>query len=644
MTMQIRAIAIYSLDGERRDVRFALGRLNIVAGGSKTGKSALLDIVDYCWGRSECTVAQGEIRRSVSWFAVLFDRDGEGILVARRNPGPAAATSDDIHFERNAEDLPERDDGFTKNITADGLRLQLSILLGIPENLQVPEPGATRQPLAATSGQAIFFCLQAQDEIANRRLLFHRQGDQYIPQHIKDVLPYFVGAVDEDHYLNQRRLADARTRLRRLERDLADAEAAAGESSGAADRLLGEARRAGLIEFGETPADPTAVRQLLEVASAPRSATLAEFEESGTDLAELEENRRRLRVEMDGIREEIDEVKRFSKEAAGFETEAKEHEARLVSIGLVGATDADHGSCPLCASRLTVAVPSVEEIRRSLTVVERQLASVRRDSPRLQTRLADLETRRSTKEREIREAQARIAGRIAENERLRVQQDRLAEGARVAGRIAYFLENARTVSVGSQLREDVTRCRAQVSELQRLVDPEVTEERLAGSLSLIASYLAEYARHLDLEHSDHPLRFDRRNLTVVAESPEGPLPLGQMGSGENWVGYHVALHLALHRLLRLRRRPVPAFLILDQPSQAHYPPERDVGQVGGQDDEDQIAVARLFRLLWDYARELAPTMQVIVMDHFEVLDDWFRDATVERWRDGIKLVPLTWVR
>ena len=89
---------------------------------------------------------------------------------------------------------------------------------------------------------------------------------------------------------------------------------------------------------------------------------------------------------------------------------------------------------------------------------------------------------------------------------------------------------------------------------------------------------------------------------------------------------------------------MPAFLILDQPSQAHYPPERDVGQVGGQDDEDQIAVARLFRLLWDYAQELAPTMQVIVMDHFEVLDDWFREATVERWRDGIKLVPLTWVR
>ena len=48
MTLQIRSISIYSRGGERRDVKFRLGALNIVTGASKTGKSALLDIVDYC--------------------------------------------------------------------------------------------------------------------------------------------------------------------------------------------------------------------------------------------------------------------------------------------------------------------------------------------------------------------------------------------------------------------------------------------------------------------------------------------------------------------------------------------------------------------------------------------------------------------
>jgi hypothetical protein len=134
------------------------------------------------------------------------------------------------------------------------------------------------------------------------------------------------------------------------------------------------------------------------------------------------------------------------------------------------------------------------------------------------------------------------------------------------------------------------------------------------------------------------------NLTVVADTIDGPLALPQIGSGENWVGYHVAAHLALHGLFRARKRPVPAFLILDQPSQAHYPPERDVGEIDGKGDEDQAAVAQLYKLLYDYCAEHYPNIQIIVMDHVELLEDWFRESMVQRWRDGIKLVPVSWLR
>lgn len=70
--LQLSAIAIYAHHGERCEVCFELGKLNIVTGASKSGKSALLDIVDYCWGRTECTVPLGEIRKTVSWYAVFL--------------------------------------------------------------------------------------------------------------------------------------------------------------------------------------------------------------------------------------------------------------------------------------------------------------------------------------------------------------------------------------------------------------------------------------------------------------------------------------------------------------------------------------------------------------------------------------------
>jgi hypothetical protein len=345
------------------------------------------------------------------------------------------------------------------------------------------------------------------------------------------------------------------------------------------------------------------------------------------------------------LREEIAEVERLNREASAFEAEAKEQEARLVSIGLITEQAVSGDICPLCESHLTVPVPSVTDIQNSLHGIETQLASVRRDSPRLQGRLSQLESRRSNIEEQLRTVQRDLAERIQANEHLRIQQDQFTEQARVSGRIAYYLENVSAVRSDSQLRQAIDSLRAEISELEQVLDDDALQSRVDTALSLVNRDLTTYAASLGLEHGDNPLRLDRKGLTVVADTFDGPLPLSQMGSGENWVGYHVAAHLSLHRLFRLRNRPVPGFLMLDQPSQAHYPPERDEnGRVNGLADEDQAAVQQLFKLLWDYSREMQPGMQVIVTDHVELLDQWFHDAIVQRWRDGIKFVPQTWLR
>lgn len=646
MTLQIRSISVYSRDGERRDVDFTLGALNVVTGASKTGKSALLDIVDYCWGRAECTVPEGEIRKGVSWFAVHFDKDGEGILIARKNPGPAGRASDEIYFARGVDELPADPSGFQKNITGDGLKTQLSATLGISENIHVPEEGSTRQPLEASSRHAILFCLQAQDEIANRRLLFHRQGEQFFPQAIRDALPYFLGAVDEDHFLALKRYQDARTRLRRLEREYSEAQAITRDASNAARGLLLEARRAGLIAPDAQAEDASAVLALLREATAPQPMAFTPVDDPAADLTALDERRRSLLRQLQDLREEIADVERLSREASEFETEAREQEARLASIGLIADAGEDTGeTCPLCESHLAVPVPTVSEIRASLADVQTQLRSVRRDAPRLQERLAGLESRRADLNEQLRNVQGDIAKRVQDNERLRLQQHQFAEQARVAGRIAYYLENTAAVAEDSELPRKLEQLRAEIRELEAALDDDAAQERLMTALNLVGHDLTAFATQLGLEHGENPLRLDLKHLTVVADTDDGPLSLAQMGSGENWVGYHVAAHLSLHKLFRRRGRPVPGLLMLDQPSQAHYPPERDEGgRIDGLADEDQAAVRKLFSLLHQYCDELAPDMQIIVADHVELLDDWFRDSIAERWRDGIALVPQSWVR
>ena len=645
MTLQIRSISIYSRDDVRRDVNFKIGALNIVTGASKTGKSALLDIVDYCWGRDECTVPEGEIRKGVSWFVVHFDNDGEGILIARKNPGPAGTASDQIYFARGVDELPTDANSFQKNITSDGLRKQLSATLGISENIHVPEESSTRAPLEASARHAILFCLQAQYEIANRRLMFHRQGEQFVPQAIRDTLPYFLGAVDENQLLALRRYQDVRTRLRRLEREYAEAQAITRDGSRATRDLLDEARRGGLIAPDAQPDDANGVLALLRTATAPQPMVFSTVDDPEADLTALDELRRSLLREFQDVREEIADVERLNREASQFEVEAREQEARLASIGLVAdAGDNAGGTCPLCESRLAVSIPTVAEVQASLANVQTQLRSVRRDAPRLQERLATLELRRTDLNERLRQVQTDIATRIQDNERLRLEQHHFAEQARIAGRIAYYLEHTAAVAEDGELPRKLEQLRAEFKELEVALDDDVAQERLMTALNLLGRDLTGFAKELELEHGENPLRLDVKRLTVIADTDDGPLSLAQMGSAENWVGYHVAAHLSLHTLFHRRGRPVPGLLMLDQPSQAHYPPERDKdGRIDGLPDADQAAVRQLFRLLHRYCVDLAPDMQIIVADHVELLEDWFRDSIAERWRDGVALVPQSWL-
>lgn len=641
MTIQIRSISLYPHRGKRRDVKFCLGALNIVTGASKTGKSALLDIVDYCWGGSSSRVSKGVISEYVAWYAVHFDNGGEGILISRKNPSSARRAGAEIYFARGIEELPADAGGFQKNTTVDGLKIQLSATLGISENIHVPQQVATRDPLEASSRHAILFCLQAQYEIADPKLLFHRQGEQFLPQAIRDALPYFLGAVEEDHFRAVKRLHITRRKLRQLKRENVEVESIANDSSNTARNLMDEARRAGLIARDRPPVEHNEVLNLLRGAIIPQQIAFSTPEDLAVDLTILEDRRRDLRRKYQELSDEFAFLDQLRREASKFKSEASEQRARLASVDLISDGDEDTSeNCPLCNAQLSVSIPAVSEIKDSLIKVKTQIRSVQRDIPRLQEKLAELEIQREELGEQLRDTNSEIQKCIQDNERLRLEQNQFTEQARVAGRIEFYLEKIQFINEDNQPSLRLGQLQAELTELEAIVNDEATQERLTTILNILSHDLTNFSKRLSLEHSENPIRLDPKRLTVVADSINGPLPLEQMGSAENWVGYHVAAHLSLHRIFRLRDCPVPGILMLDQPSQAHYPPDHDAGENADDlPDEDQVAVRKLFKLLYDYCEEFAPNMQIIVSDHVDLVDDWFQDSIIERWRDGKALVP-----
>lgn len=213
-----------------------------------------------------------------------------------------------------------------------------------------------------------------------------------------------------------------------------------------------------------------------------------------------------------------------------------------------------------------------------------------------------------------------------------------AQRARVQGRISAFLEQQTDLDDKDDLQNQIEELRRSIKQIESNISGENFSARLRNAESNLERLMTQYSRELQLEHSDGQTRLDVRNLTVVSETQYGSIPLEDMGSGDNWVGSHVITHMALHNWFRSKNRPVPAFVVFDQPSKAHYPPEIDPSDI---DDDDRKSVVRLFKFMHEKS-EMESKFQTIVLDHADEKDDWFQESVIERWRDGEKLVPDSW--
>ncbi len=97
--MQICEIVLYGYNGKVRHLPFSLGKVNIITGRSKSGKSVVGDIIDYCLGGESCNIADGVVRDNVAWYGLLLQFDKERVFVARKNPDKGQQTKENVTME-----------------------------------------------------------------------------------------------------------------------------------------------------------------------------------------------------------------------------------------------------------------------------------------------------------------------------------------------------------------------------------------------------------------------------------------------------------------------------------------------------------------------------------------------------------------
>ncbi len=642
MSIQISDIVLYSHDGRKRILPFKVGEVNVITGASKTGKSALIDIVDYCLGSRSCNVPDGIIRRSVSWFGLRLQIGNTKGFIARKCPSPTSNSSEECYLVTGGDVKIPEVISIHQNTNTNGLIETVSKWVGIKENIHMPPDGQKRLPLSTTVRHGLMLCFQPQDEIIRRSQLFHSADDHWKAQALKDVLPYLLGVVDDDYVKNQELLRRLKGELRTVLRKLDGLKALRGDGIGKAGELLAQARATGLSTHADFNEWEEIVNSLKEVAKRPIEQ-IEEPDAGSEEYDRLSDKRETLLTEKRQLENQIYAVRSLGKAESGFTAEATEHHARLVSIGIFDE-DTQH-ICPLCSSEFGNYVPvnNLIDMQESLSQISEQLERVSRNAPHIEKALGEVLDSLSVTKEKLRQNRDEMFAVKKADEHLQKIKDDAAKKSHILGRISLFLESLPELPDTQVLESKAERLRMEIEEIKRQLADEVIQEKLESIVSLLSLEMSDLAAHLHLEHSGHPLRFNLKKLTIVACTSEGLIPMERMGSGENWVGYHLIGHLALHKWFAKYHRPVPRILFLDQPSQVYFPPEQvEDRSIGELTDDDRQELRRMFKMVVDFVKELAPEFQVIITEHADIDEDWYQSSIRERWRGGLKLVPEDW--
>ena len=218
MKLQLEAVVLWPTDAARtpRLLEFKPGLVNVITGGSKTGKSAIIPIVDYCLGANKCTVPVGPIREACSWFGILLRSEHGRHLLARREPGEKQSTGDMYLLEGDDVPIP---DVVRHNTSAQVVKAHLDELAGLTNlnfDLQATGSGFRGRP---SFRDMTAFMFQPQNVVANPAVLFYKADSYEHREKLRTIFPYVLGAVSPEMLAMQHEARRLRLALRRKKRE-----------------------------------------------------------------------------------------------------------------------------------------------------------------------------------------------------------------------------------------------------------------------------------------------------------------------------------------------------------------------------------------------------------------------------------------
>ena len=628
--------------------------LNIVTGASSTGKSALIEIFDYCLGSSEDTIPEGIITDNAKIYYVCMNISNRIYVFGRKPQSNRVYTRTIQEHQENIINIDFFDDRFAISKFKEYMRNELLNIDNVDEST-LDTFYKRQKESRPTVRSYMSFLLQHQNLIANKHALFYRFDEKEKREQVIKHTKFFLGFVKQDYFLQMKKKEAIESEIKKLTKEK---EVLTSYRIQQELQLEPELKNMyALMRFSEYPVrlediilNPSESKNRLnKILSSDNFDSSSDiFHKHYVETSKLHAEKI---VELNYVRNKIASIQNsLNQEDRLLNSEM------LINQDSVKISDA---ICPLCETSSSKLPKSAIQLKSAIEKLNQTLIVTKKMYAPLQTLLADTENQSKILTREVEELQ-KEKRKLENIDKVIKERKDFSEAIYDQKYKLFSIIDLLDPSTDTKIDLQLTKLKKDLKAINKELKRYNINSLIEAAEKKINEYMYDIGNEFDFEDAYDPinLKFSLESFDLYHDdiNKNKKIYLRSMGSGANWLYTHLTLFLALHKYFVSLGEDclIPSILFLDQPTQVYFPNfSRDTkksfskGEIQSIEmlddnkiDEDMKSVTNIFDQLNNYCisleGEFGFSPQIIVTDHVDnlTLENGSFESLVNgnRWR------------
>ncbi|MGK0465085.1 DUF3732 domain-containing protein, partial [Clostridium sp.] len=537
MTFYIEKIILWLKNGDQRTLEFKNDKVNVITGNSKTGKTAVLEIIDYCLCGSESNISHEHIGENVLWYGLYFHINGKAYTIARGKFENETKLSTDYYFSSVGEipKLPWSTIGESqlKEIIEQEFSINTKVTFGYG--------GKTiKQNSKISYRYFMLFNTLSGDVIDHSKNYFDKMDLSRYREALPRIFDLALGITTIENLMIQDKIANVERDIQKLEKDKNLLEKEIENRTTSLKIIIKKAKEAkiispNLIELDECVRE---FKNILETGN----LSLVEVKEN-KEIEELKQKKQKLEIQ-------LTKLGRFKNRYATYKKSLGGEEAALKPIKYINSTFSEN--------------ISNDEYRQFLNVLEFELANIKKAIKDKMPFEYGVDDKIEELEKELNNIKEKLKLVPDVDDTVKNDKERLISLGEIK---TEFLRLINQEVSPDTVDESIIAKEKDFSELKDVYNsPEESKATMIDALNdyvqtyikVAKSALDEYGTYLaTFDYSKKVLKLRKSKATTTAN----------ITSSSDHLFMHLCLFLGMHQLIINNQVPyILPFLIIDQPS------------------------------------------------------------------------------